>query len=336
MRTGWRSSRSVVASACAGSRGLLRITAMTRSGPHWHDERRERMLREHPALRSLTGPNRWTAVLIIVLAALQLSIGAVLARFPWWAAVIGALLVGTLVSHALGVLIHEATHDLVFTSPTANRIIAMVANIPLVFPAAMDFRGKHLKHHAHLGQPDGADTQAPQTWDFRFVTNGVRRFVWHAMGPILTHSDAPAQRPSLWLYVNVALNAAAMLAYTWAFGLQALLFLGISGVMAFGHHPVGVRRYGEHLTLREGQPTVSYYGPLNWVSFDVGLHVEHHDLPNVPWNHLRAVRSIAAPEYESLAALHSWSALLWQLTMKRGEGPARYFLERKPSRRGSG
>jgi len=50
---------------------------------------------------------------------------------------------------------------------------------------------------------------------------------------------------------------------------------------AFGPHPLGARRLSEHWTLREGQPTCSYYGPANWVSFHVGYHVEHHDFPVV-------------------------------------------------------
>jgi hypothetical protein len=34
--------------------------------------------------------------------------------------------------------------------------------------------------------------------------------------------------------------------------------------------------------------------------------------------------------YEPLASLRSWSALLWRLTTRAGEGPEKYFLERRP------
>ena len=34
----------------------------------------------------------------------------------------------------------------------------------------------------------------------------------------------------------------------------------------------------ERRAFRQGQPTVSYYGPINWVGLDVGHHIEHHDL----------------------------------------------------------
>ncbi len=302
----------------------------SRVGPHWHDERRKQLLAQHPEVRALVGHNPWTAALIVGMVTLQLSLAWAMSTAPYWAVVLLAYALGAFVAHGLGVLVHDAAHDLVFARPTANRWIAMLANVPLLFPAAMDFREKHLKHHAHLGEPDGADTQAPQAWDFRFVTNRLRTFIWHAMGPILTHSDAPAHRPSKWVFINIAVNVVTTSLMLFAFGFKGVLFLGVSGVLAFGHHPVGVRRYGEHLTLQEKQPTTSYYGPLNRISFDVGYHVEHHDLPSVPWNRLRTLHDTAPELYKPLAFVGSWTALLARLTFVKGEGPEKYFLERRP------
>ncbi len=301
-----------------------------RVGARWHDERRRTLLASHPEARTLMGPNPVTAVLVVGLVALQVWLALLVREQPWYVVLTLAAVAGAFIAHALGVLIHDAAHDLVFRSRPANRVIAMVANLPLLFPAAMDFRFKHLQHHAHLGEPDGADTQAPQAWDFRFATTRARTFVWHLVGPILTHGDAPTQRPSAWVWVNVAVQVAVGLPFALSVGWRSVLYLALSGVLAFAHHPVGARRYGEHLTLREGQPTVSYYGPLNWLSFDVGLHVEHHDLPSVPWNRLRAINRLAPELYSPLASLSSWTRLLWQLISVPGEGPARYVLERRP------
>lgn len=307
------------------------MSVAARLGPHWHDERRKQLLARHPEVRKLIGHDPKTAIYVAALFALQLTLAWQLSLAPWWLSLVMAYFVGAFISHALGVLVHDAAHDLIFKSGTANRLIAIVANLPLVFPAAMDFREKHLKHHAHLGEPDGADTQAPQTWDFKFVTNGVKRAIWHQMGPILTHSDAPTSRPSKWIIFNIVVSVAFNAVCFWAFGFKGMLFLGMSGLMAFGHHPVGVRRYGEHLTLKDGQPTTSYYGPLNALSFNVGYHVEHHDLPSVPWSRVKQLHATAPELYEGLGYVKSWSELLWQLTFKKGEGPDKYWLERKPT-----
>ena len=58
------------------------------------------------------------------------------------------------------------------------------------------------------------------------------------------------------------------------------------------------------------QETYSYYGPFNIIAFNVGYHNEHHDLPSVPWNHLRAIRSGAPEMYNSLVHHTSWTRLL--------------------------
>ena len=48
---------------------------------------------------------------------------------------------------------------------------------------------------------------------------------------------------------------------------------------------------------RSYQPTASHYGWLvNLLSFNAGLHVEHHDLMTIPWRRLPSLRQMA-PEY---------------------------------------
>jgi sphingolipid delta-4 desaturase len=284
------------------------------------------LLHVHPEARALVGRNGWSAVLVLLLAALQFGLAVGLAGAPWWVVLGAASALGAIVAHALGVLIHELAHDLVFRRPWLNRLFAILANVPLLFPSAIDFRGKHLAHHAHLGEPEGRDTQAPQEWERAFVTTRPRAFVWHAFAPLLAPRSKDAAF-SWWPSANVAAHFAVLTPFALHFGWKPMLFLAASGWFAFGPHPVGIRRYGEHLTLAPGQPTTSYYGWLNRLSFNVGFHVEHHDLPSVPWSRLPRLRALAPELYSPLASLSSWGSLLWALLTRSSEGPWRYYQQ---------
>lgn len=52
--------------------------------------------------------------------------------------------------------------------------------------------------------------------------------------------------------------------------------------------------------------TYSYYGPLNILTYNVGLHNEHHDFPAVPWTRLPTLHKIAREFYEPLPCHRSW------------------------------
>ena len=58
--------------------------------------------------------------------------------------------------------------------------------------------------------------------------------------------------------------------------------------------------------------TYSYYGPLNLLTYNVGLHNEHHDFPAIPWTRLSKLNRIAHEFYDGLPRHTSWVYVMWQ------------------------
>ena len=77
--------------------------------------------------------------------------------------------------------------------------------------------------------------------------------------------------------------------------------------------------------------TCSYYGPLNWLTFNVGYHVEHHDFPSIPGTLLPEVRKIAPEYYNSLYSHTSWVYVLFRYIADPNVGPfARVKRQHQP------
>ncbi|PZC75581.1 hypothetical protein B5X24_HaOG205940 [Helicoverpa armigera] len=104
-------------------------------------------------------------------------------------------------------------------------------------------------------------------------------------------------------------------------GWKALGYLIFGAVMAMGVHPVAGHFVAEHYMFKKGYETYSYYGPLNWITFNVGYHNEHHDFPAVPGSKLPEVRRIAPEFYDNLPHHDSWSKVLYDFVMDPDIGP---------------
>jgi sphingolipid delta-4 desaturase len=279
-----------------------------------HLDRTRALLKAHPEVRSLFGTVPSTAWFVVAIVGLQIAAALLLKTAPWWAILLAAYLVGAFADHALWTLIHDCTHNLVFRSSRANALLQLLANLPIVFPAAISFRKFHLLHHRFQGDPElDADLASPL--EARLVGNSRwRKALW-----LLSFFAWQAARvPRLkkvriwdrWYAANVVIQLAFAITLWQVASWRSLLYVVLSSIFSIGLHPVGARWIQEHYLTYPGQETFSYYGPLNRVAFNVGYHNEHHDLMTVPWCRLPKVRAAAPEFYDSLYSHSSWSRLL--------------------------
>jgi sphingolipid delta-4 desaturase len=113
----------------------------------------------------------------------------------------------------------------------------------------------------------------------------------------------------------------------------SLYYLIFSSFLAGSLHPCAGHFIAEHYVF-EKQPaaardpltntpipeTFSYYGPLNFFTYNVGLHNEHHDFPAVPWTRLPALNEIAKEFYAELPRHESWVNVIWQFIWDKEVG----------------
>jgi sphingolipid delta-4 desaturase len=280
-----------------------------------HPGRGREVLAAHPEIRALAGPSPVTAIWTVLLVAAQFALALAVGGRAWYVWLPCAYIFGATIDHALWVLIHECSHNLVFRSRTANRIVAITANLPLVVPGAISFCKYHLLHHRHIGEIE-FDAGVPGPIEARVIgRSAVAKAAWMTGFALVMGIVRPLRMKRIpfvdrWTVINVVVEVACIALLLRWFGVAPFKYLVTSTVFAIGLHPLGARWIQEHFALAPDQETYSYYGPLNKVSFNVGYHNEHHDVITIPWSRLPEVRRIAPEFYDGLQSYQSWTALL--------------------------
>lgn len=284
-----------------------------------HPQRGAEMIRKYPQIKNLMGPNPATFLVLLFVVGLQVGLAWYLGAMGttyWWASLIAAFCIGAFANHALYVLIHDATHNLIFHQVLFNKIAAILADLPNLMPGAMGFRVYHLKHHAHQGDYDYDADMAGYT-EARLIGNAWwRKALWLLFFPLFQITRPPRLKAiklwSTWALANVVAVLAFDAAVLYFLGLNGFLYLLFSFFFSIGLHPVGARWIQEHYTPDGEQETFSYYGPINIVALNVGYHNEHHDFPSIAWNRLPELKKIAPEYYDNLKYHTSWTKLLFQ------------------------
>ena len=178
---------------------------------------------------------------------------------------------GTL-NHMMTLAIHELSHNLGFKTRWMNRWLAIAASCSMGVPAAISFKRYHLEHHKYQGE-DNIDTDVPTTVEGWLFQSRPGKFVWlllqpafYALRPLISNP----KQPCMWEHINlVACLATNYLVYTTCGG-NGLFYLVCGTLLGMGCHPVAGHFVAEHYVMQPGYETVSYYGTLNWITFNVG------------------------------------------------------------------
>lgn len=288
----------------------------TRAEDEPHKSRCRDILKAHPEVVSLIGRNPWTFGILLLILGLQMGLAIFfgLNQVHWAYILLTAYCIGAFANHCLYVIIHEATHNLIFKSRLLNRLAGVLADFPNGFSGALAFRIYHLKHHAHMGDHD-YDGDLPLEWEAKLVKNSAfKKAIWLSLFPLLQVSRSMFTKKvktiDAWVLVNLVTVLISDFLLIYFFGWTAFLYLIASMMFGLGLHPVGARWIQEHFTLEDNQETYSYYGWLNKLSMNVGYHNEHHDFPSIPWNRLPQLRAMAPEFYNTLIYHESWTKLM--------------------------
>uniref|UniRef100_A0A8C6V336 sphingolipid 4-desaturase n=1 Tax=Naja naja TaxID=35670 RepID=A0A8C6V336_NAJNA len=290
-----------------------------------HTQRRKEILARYPAIKSLMGPDPNLKWIVTGMVFTQLLACYLVRNLAWKWVFFWAYSFGGCINHSITLAIHDISHNVAFGNKQArwNRWFAVFANLPVGFPYSASFKKYHIDHHRYLGG-DALDVDIPTDFEGWFFCTPFRKLIWIAIQPF-----AYSLRP---LYVNpkaitemeifnalVQFSIDLAIYYLW--GWKPIVYLTAGTILCMGLHPISGHFIAEHYMFLKGYETYSYYGPLNWITFNVGYHMEHHDFPSIPGSRLPLVKKIAAEYYDNLPQHQSWLHVLWDFVFDDNISP---------------
>ena len=155
------------------------------------------------------------------------------------------------------------------------------------------------------------------------------QILFYAIRPMMVFQLPITQIHLLNILAQVAFDT-LLLRYA---GVRSLLYLLLSSFLAGSLHPCAGHFIAEHYVFEKQSSsakcanntavvpeTYSYYGPLNALTYNVGLHNEHHDFPAIPWSRLPALHEIAIDFYVDLPKHDSWVWVIWKFIWDKEVG----------------
>lgn len=300
-----------------------------------HTYRRKEILKRHPEVLKLTGPEPLTKYIIFCVVSLQYGLAYYLRNTPVMSLKFLAIayVIGATCNQNCFLAIHEMSHNLAFKKPLHNQLYSIFANLAIGIPYSASFKPYHQLHHKFLGDVK-FDTDLPTRFEAIFLSNvlgkaffAIFQLFFYALRPMFI---TQVQFTSVH-FLNIVVQVFVDYLVVAHWGKNALYYLLISSFLAGSLHPCAGHFIAEHYILNPPETqellklkslyirtimedevvpppeTYSYYGILNLFTWNVGLHNEHHDFPYIAWSKLYKLNEIANEFYEPLPKTKSWS-----------------------------
>ncbi|EFA80864.1 sphingolipid delta 4 desaturase [Heterostelium album PN500] len=285
---------------------------------HW--TRRKLISQKYPEVLNFPTYHTPTAFWVVALVSALMITAKMMENASFLTILLVSYVFGATVSHALWVLIHELTHDLVFKEGTMNSIFLLIADLPHLIPAGVSFRHYHRLHHSFLNETY-TDPDVPIPYENSILGHSpLGKAIWFCFYSIviaLRSAFYPLKDQSpfgIWMVLNYICNIAFTYLMSQWVGTWGMVYLILSSLMSVGFlmHPLGARWIAEHFAVTQSeQETYSTYGIINTLGFNIGYHNEHHDFVRVPWIYLPRLTSIASEYYTKGLRYHTsyWRVL---------------------------
>jgi sphingolipid 4-desaturase/C4-monooxygenase len=316
-----------------------------------HIQMRKALLDAHPQAGTLSGPDHRGAYAGLAILALHWTICWWVAQTSILVAFLTAFLLGQVVIHAAGALLHETAHRLVFRERRAKLGFDLLLEVIMTsFSLQLTYQHEHVSlHHPYMGDyerdyehEDNCRLLARRRfrhdhpWIEKLLVGG--QLIVHLLPlgflvsdriflPLYERATGRAVRdtrrqtrstapPRAERRLFIAVSLATLLFLFFAFGWLAVLYQAWS--LSIFRGKAGVTNLGQSLSEHPGDdetnPTRSNYTWLNWLLFNTGYHNEHHTCPTVAWTRLPRLKALAPEMFhqaDSQSYFERWGRHVW-------------------------
>ncbi|CAF0794863.1 unnamed protein product [Didymodactylos carnosus] len=280
---------------------------------------------KYPEVKKLMGHDWRVAAQVVITVCIQIIIAILIQDVSWKFLWLATYVISGTLNHSLSISFHEIGHNLAFGNhqPMANRVLGYIANLPLMIPSSVTFKKYHIDHHKFQGD-DNLDPDLPTYFEAWLFQSRIGKIFYILLQPVL-YSVRPLCRVpkpvNLLEFINLLIQIVFDLLIFYFLGIKSVVYLLFGTVLGLGLHPISGHFISEHYIFVEGYETYSYYGPLNWLTFNVGYHNEHHDFPNIPGYRLPKLKEMAPDYYDNRPCHYSWVKVLIDFVLDSKMGP---------------